>query len=323
MLVLQAPESKEADAYRQAIQSHPSLRDRAQLIFAKGAEAVRAIEDAEILVCVKASAELLAAAAKLRWVSFWSAGLDKTITPEIEARDLLITNASGVHGPNIAEHVLAWMVMFTRRMPTFLRAQEAREWKHGQAASMEELTGKTLGIAGFGRIGEALAVRARAFGMRIVASKRDTTSRYDQSIVSDVLYPSAQLPQMLAECDHACIAIPYTRETHHLFDKAMLAHMKPGAFLYNISRGGLVDEPALVAALREGKLGGAGLDVFETEPLPTDSPLWGMENVIITPHVAGLTPHYFTRAAALFAENLERYLAGEPLHNLYDAKRGY
>jgi phosphoglycerate dehydrogenase-like enzyme len=241
----------------------------------------------------------------------------------MESRNLLLTNASGVHGPNIAELVLAWMLMFTRRMPDLFRAQLMRVWKPGRYVTPDELTGQTLGIAVFGRIGEALAIRARVFGMRIVASKRDTTTRYDRSIMPDVLFNSHELPEMLAESDHVCVAIPLTPDTYHLFDKAMLAHLKPGAYFYNVSRGKLVDETALIAALREGRLAGAGLDVFETEPLPADSPLWSIENVMITPHVAGLTPHYFARAASLFADNLVRYLAGEPLQNLYDAKRGY
>jgi len=289
----------------------------------KGADALTAIEDAEVVVCGKLPPELLSAAPRLRWISFWSAGLDKAVTPEMEERHLLLTNASGVHGPNIAEQVLAWMLMFSRRMPVLFRAQLGHEWKAARDVPPDELTGQTLGIAGFGRIGEALAVRARAFGMRIVASKRDTTKRYDGSIEPDALYATDRLPEMLAESDHVCVAIPLAPNTHHLFNKTLIAHMKPGAYFYNISRGKLVDESALIEALQEGRLAGAGLDVFETEPLPADSPLWAMENVIITPHVAGLTPHYFTRAAALFADNLERYLAGEPLQNLYDAKRGY
>jgi len=299
------------------------LRERVPLVFTKASDALAEIPDAEIVVCLRLPPELLAAAERLRWISFWSAGLDKALTPEMDTRNLLLTNASGVHGPNIAEQVLAWMLMFTRDMPLLFRAQEARQWKTVRDVTMGELTGKTLGIAGFGRIGEALAVRARAFGMRIVASKRDTAIRYDRSIVADRLYSSDDLPEMLAESDHVCIAVPLTPDTHHLFNAALIARMKPGSYLYNISRGKVVDEAALITALQGGRLAGAGLDVFETEPLAADSPLWGMKNVIITPHVGGLTPHYFRRAARLFADNLERYLTGEPLHNLYDPKRGY
>jgi phosphoglycerate dehydrogenase-like enzyme len=159
--------------------------------------------------------------------------------------------------------------------------------------------------------------------MRVVAMKRDPQARYAAEIVPDALYPPEALPRLLAESDHVCITLPYTPETHHLFDAARLAQMKPGAYLYNIARGKIIDEEPLIAALQSGTLAGAGLDVFETEPLPADSPLWRMENVLITPHVSGNTPHYFHRVAALFAANLKRYLHGEPLRNLYDAARGY
>jgi phosphoglycerate dehydrogenase-like enzyme len=159
--------------------------------------------------------------------------------------------------------------------------------------------------------------------MRVVAVKRDTSSRHDRSIIPDTLYPPEQLPEMLSKCDHVCITMPYTRATHHLFDKNMLAHMKASAYLYNVSRGKIIDEQALIAALSKGELSGAGLDVFESEPLPADSRLWEMENVIITPHVAGFTPHYFARTAALLADNLERFIEGQPLKNLYDPQKGY
>ena len=208
-------------------------------------------------------------------------------------------------------------------MPYYMRAQMTREWAHDQVVSFEELTGKTLGIVGLGRVGEALAVRAGSFGMRVIATKRDVSTRHDQSIIPDALFRPEQLPEMLSESDHVSITLPYTRETDHLFDQYMLAHMKASAYLYNVSRGKIIDEQALVSALEKGKLSGAGLDVFETEPLPADSPLWEMENVIITPHVAGFTPHYFARAAALLADNLERFIEGRPLNNLYDPRRGY
>jgi phosphoglycerate dehydrogenase-like enzyme len=128
---------------------------------------------------------------------------------------------------------------------------------------------------------------------------------------------------MISKSDHVCIVMPYTRETHHLFGEGMLAHMKASAYLYNVSRGRIIDEQALIAALKNGKLRGAGLDVFETEPLSADSALWEMENVIITPHVAGFTPHYFARAAVLLADNLKRFIEGRLLKNLYDSQRDY
>ncbi|HEY6334159.1 MAG TPA: D-2-hydroxyacid dehydrogenase [Blastocatellia bacterium] len=327
VLVLMAPDDKNAAPFRKEIENDTNLSGAVDIRFAAPADAIEVIRDAEVVECINLSADLLAAAPKLRWVSFWSAGLDKRITPEIEAHGLMVTSASGVHGPNIAEQVMAYMLMFTRQMPLFIRAQENREWAHGTGAGFQELAGKTLGITGLGHIGSTLGARAHAFGMRVVATKRDLSrSRDDWAsgvFVPEALYAAADLPKMLAESDHVCIAVPYTRETHHLFNAAMFAHMKPAAYLYNIARGPIVDEQALVAALRSGRLRGAGLDVFETEPLAQDSPLWSMGNVIITPHVAGFTPYYFERAAKLFAANLERYIQGLPLRNLYVAARGY
>jgi D-2-hydroxyacid dehydrogenase (NADP+) len=317
------PTDKNAIPFREAIESNLKLQSQVELRFAPAEDAFDAIQEAEVVECLKLPAELLAAAPNLRWASFWSAGLDKRITPEMEARGLLVTSASGVHGPNIAEQVMAYMLMFTRRISYYMRSQIAGQWTHGKDMTFEELTGKTLGIVGLGHIGRTLATRALSFGMRIVATKRDTSNASKESFPLEAMYPAEDLPKMVERCDHVCIAVPYTRETHHLFDADLLSHMKSTAYLYNISRGKIVDEQALIEALEAGRLRGAGLDVFETEPLGQDSPLWAMENVIITPHIAGFTPYYFARVAALFADNLERYLEGQPLQNLYDPQRGY
>ena len=158
--------------------------------------------------------------------------------------------------------------------------------------------------------------------MRVVAVKRNPNVRHDNATI-DALYGLDRIPRLLAESDHVCIALPFTSDTDRLFDAEMLSHCKPSAYLYNIARGRIIDEAALIDALSNGRLTGAGLDVFETEPLLADSPLWSLTNVIITPHTAGITPNYFRRAAALFAENLNRYLDGEPLNNLYITSLGY
>jgi phosphoglycerate dehydrogenase-like enzyme len=281
-----------------------------------------ALLEAEVAVAGKWTPEMNAAAPNLKWLHFWTAGLDSTVIPDLVRRGVIITHSSGVHAPKIAAHMMASILMFACRMPYFMRAQSERLWKQ-EDQGYDDLTGSTIGIAGLGRIGEALAVRARSFGMRVIAAKRDTQHRYDPKVVIDKLYRSSQLADMVAESDHVCITMRYTPDTHHLFDTQMLSHMKPAAYLYNTGRGRIVDEQALIAALREGRIKGAGLDVFETEPLPADSPLWTMENVIITPHVAGYNPNYFRRASQIFAENLQRYRAGEPLHNRYDPARGY
>jgi phosphoglycerate dehydrogenase-like enzyme len=235
------------------------------------------------------------------------------------ARNIIITNAAGIHGPNIAEHIMAYMLAFTRRMPTYARAQDRHAWVHHEEAN-EELTGQTLAIIGLGAAGRALATRARSFGMRVIATRRDPSL---ESTDVDALYGPADVQEVVSQADHLALTVPYTKETHHLLDAALIAKLKRTAYVYNTARGAVIEEASLVAALREGRIRGAGLDVFEGEPLSGDSPLWDMPNVIVTPHVAGFTPYYFTRAASLLADNLERYLANRPLANRYDPARGY
>jgi D-2-hydroxyacid dehydrogenase (NADP+) len=293
---------------------------------AAGDDFARALPDAEVVVAQDLSDAQLARAKRLRWLSSVAAGLDGIVTPALLARGIAITNASGVHGPNIAEHVLAMMLMFTRGLPKLFRAQLARRWERNLTSRSDgpgELTGKTLLIVGLGRIGEAIAVRARPFGVRVVAVKHDPSTRHDAVVAVDELLGMDALDEVLGRADHVCLTVPLTRETHHLLDARRIAHLRAGTFLYNISRGAVIDEAALVDALRAGKLGGAGLDVFEEEPLPETSPLWDLDNVILTPHVAGVTPLYYQRTAALFADNLDRFLAGRPLANRFDAGRGY
>jgi len=327
VLVLIAPDDIAAVIFRDAVERIPLLPERIELRFARSEEAHGAIRDAEVVVCRHLSQQLLDSSPRLRWISYLSVGLDGKVTPGIRERRIMLTTSKGAHGPNIAEHILTFILMFTHRMPQHLRAQLAGRWgPHiaGGPLSTEagELTGQTLGIIGFGTIGTALVARARPLGMRIIATKRDL-SQTDYPIFPDVLYPPEDLSSLLAESDHVCICVPYTAKTHHLIDAKMLSQIKPGSYLYNISRGGVVDESALIDALTNGRLAGAGLDVFESEPLPPDNPLWKMENVLITPHSAGLGSYCFKRAVALFADNLERYLGRLTLHNLYDPARDY
>ncbi len=270
-----------ADIFRNALgkDQEPDLSSRIDLQFAAGDAASEIISEVEIAVGGGLSPDLMARAGRLKWIAYWSAGMDGKVTPQLRERNLLLTNASGVHGPNISEHVMAFMLMFTRRMDVHLRSQIQGVWERGMPdnrAPTAELCGQTLGIVGLGRIGEALAIRAKAFGMRIVAVKRDITSHYDSADAArpDALYTMQGLPQLLGESDHVCIALPYTRETRHLFNAETIACMKPTAYLHNIARGAIINERALVTALRDGVIAGAGLDVFEEEPLPQSSELW-------------------------------------------------
>jgi D-2-hydroxyacid dehydrogenase (NADP+) len=329
VLVDLPPDSRDADYFRAALvrfEGRVALTFAAGEAAADGADFARALAGADVVVTAALSDDELGRAPRLRWLSSVAAGLDEIVTPALLARGFAITNASGVHGPNIAEHVLAMMLMFTRGMPRLFRAQLARRWERDLKSRSDgpgELTGKTLLIVGLGRIGEAIAVRARPFGVRVVAVKRDPSSRHEDAVVVDELLGMDALDDVLPRADHVCLTVPLTRDTHHLMDARRIARLRPGAYLYNISRGTVIDEAALIAALRAGKLGGAGLDVFEEEPLPPTNPLWELPNVILTPHVSGVTPLYYQRTAALFAENLDRFLAGQPLDNRFDPARGY
>jgi phosphoglycerate dehydrogenase-like enzyme len=323
------PDSPDAAYFRSALARFDGrimVTCAASELAADGADFARALPAADVVVAAALSDDELARAARVRWLSSVAAGLDEIVTPALLARGVAVTNASGVHGPNIAEHVLAMILMFTRGMPRLLRAQLARRWERDLKSRSDgpgELTGKTLLIVGLGRIGEAIATRARPFGVRILAVKQDASSRHDARVAVDELLPMDALDEALGRADHVCIAVPLTRDTRHLMNAARLARLRPGAFIYNVSRGAVIDEAALIEALRAGKLAGAGLDVFEEEPLPVTSPLWELENVIVTPHVAGATPLYYERTAALFADNLERFLSGQPLANQFDPARGY
>ncbi len=277
-----------------------------------------------------------ALAPRLRWIQLNSAGVDHILDAPIMESDVIITTASGIHAPPIAEYVLAFMLSHIRKFPQMLRYQMRREWpkKRWKVLLGGELRGKTVGIVGYGSIGREVGRLAKAFGMRVVATKRSAGERRDtgywiagagdpEASLLDRLYSPEGLQEMLAECDFVVIAVPLTSETMRAIGEEELRAMKPSSFLVNIARGEIIDEPILIRALKEGWISGAGLDVFAQEPLPKDSELWDMENVIISPHIAAATPCYDERATDLFAENLRRYLAGEELLNVVDRKRGY
>jgi phosphoglycerate dehydrogenase-like enzyme len=273
---------------------------------------------------------------KLKWIQTHSAGVNYLLDEPVWHSQVIITNVSGIHAVPMAEHALAMILAFRWRLQTMWRFQARSEWPQGRwdLFAAPELRGSTLGLVGYGAIARELARQAQALGMRVLATNRSGQRRPyrgfseagvgdPEALIPEEIYPTAQLPSMLAQSDYVVVLAPLTSETRHLIDAVAFEVMKPAAFFFNLARGGLVDETALVEALSQGEIAGAGLDVFEAEPLPADSPLWQLENVIISPHVSGFTPRYDERASDLFAENLGRYLAGEPLLNLVDRERGY
>jgi len=270
---------------------------------------------------------------RLRWVQSHSAGVNHMLNNWVWESDVIITTTSGIHAPNMAEYVLMMMLAFAHRLPRMLAHQARAEWPSGrwQKFAPQELRGATVGVVGYGSIGREVGRLAHAFGMRVLGVRRGPHGRpadYELPELApvdqpDLLISPDRLIEILPECDYIALSVPYTAATHHLINRITLRAMKPTAMLINVARGAVVNQPALTVALQEGWIAGAALDVFEQEPLPADSPLWGMDNVIISPHIAGFTPHYDERAVALFAENLRRYLTGQPLHNLVDRGREY
>jgi D-2-hydroxyacid dehydrogenase (NADP+) len=258
-------------------------------------------------------------APNLRWVQLTSAGVDRAARSGLLESEIMLTSASGLHATPIGEFVLCVMLMFCKGAPKFVRAQERREWVRYMP---QELFGKTVGVVGMGHIGSEVARLAKAFGCRVIATRRSVTQRVRGELVDEVL-PASELPALLGESDFVVLSVPLTQETRHLIAEPELRAMRSTGVLINIARGAVVDEAALVRALKEGWIGGAGLDVFEQEPLPPESELWGMESVILSPHLSGGTEIYNQRAAGIFCENLRRYLADERLLNLADADRGY
>lgn len=261
------------------------------------------------------------AAPNLKWVQAHSAGVDGMLNHALfRSGQVRLTTASGVHGINISEFILMMMLALAHKLPLAFEMKQAGKW-NGQRDLFvpQELHGATLGLIGYGAIGRRTAQVCRALGMRVFAMRY--APRGDEDGVRMV--PREQLHDMLAECDFVAVTAPLTPDTHHIINTAALNAMKRSAFLINISRGDLVDETALVVALRDGRIAGSGLDVFATEPLPDDSPLWRLPNVIMMPHIAGITPHYNRRAAELFAYNLQQFTAGHPLKNMVDFARGY
>jgi phosphoglycerate dehydrogenase-like enzyme len=263
-------------------------------------------------------------AARVRWVHSTAAGVGHLLFPELVESDIVVTNARGIHARSMAEHVLGVMLAFTRRLHVARDAQHERRWTQAGLWRAEpgfaELAGSTLGIVGFGQIGRAIGQAARAFGMRVLAVRRRPQA---DPAPADEQWGPERLDELLECSDWVVLAAPHTPETDRLLGADRIARMKPGARLVNIGRGALLDEAALVEALRSGRLAGAALDVTETEPLPADSPLWSMPEVIVTPHISGVGPRFWERITAQFAGNLRRFLDGRPLENLVDKRVGY
>jgi phosphoglycerate dehydrogenase-like enzyme len=276
-------------------------------------------------------------APNLKWIQHHYAGLDPTVGIEPADRpNLVVTTLSGAATSQIAEHVLTMLLALGRQLPALSVQQKKAEWPRDRWERFKprELRTSTVGIIGYGSIGRQVARLLREFGATVLATKNDAMHPIDSGYTPEGmgdpdgdlvhrLYPAQALKSMLKDCDFVVVAVPLTQATRDLVNAQALAACKPTAHLIDVSRGGIVDHAALIKALNEHRLAGAALDVFPEEPLPKKSQLWEMPNVIITPHIAGISAHYDERAMELFAENLSRYIADLPLYNVFDFKKGY
>ena len=283
-------------------------------------EILREISDAEV-VFGGISREAFLAAKQLKWIQNSGAGVEKLARiAELAESDVIVTNTRGAHAATIAEHTFGLLISLTRNLRQTFQAQQNHEWGIQFDNPMVGLTGLTLGMIGLGNIGRAIAKRGHAFDMNVIAIDAHEVLKPD--FVTE-LRLSDGLDDVLRRSDVVAVTTPHTPKTSGLLGEHQLGLMEPSSYLLVVSRGGIVDEDALVRMLREGRLAGAGLDVTATEPLPEDTPLWDTPNLLITPHCSGRSVFTSASATAIFHENLRRYLAGEPLTNLVDLKLGY
>lgn len=317
ILICLDPETVSQDQVQQVKSLAP---DRKVIVTNDREEMQRHLDEVEI-AAASFPHDWVLRAPNLRWYQQWGAGADWLMkNPEAAAADFILTNASGVHSICISEHILSFMLAFARGLPQSFAVKKARDWKTGQATPTFELAGKVMLLIGVGAIGLRTAQIASALGIRVWGVRRNPKNSAD--CIERMVGPD-NFEDLLPEADFVVLTIPETAETHHMINAQVFEKMKPSAYIINIGRGGTIDEAAMIEALRSGKIAGAGLDVFEQEPLPEDSPLWGMDNVIITAHYSGRTPKYNERAMQIFIDNLERYLNQQPLKNVVDKKLGY
>lgn len=299
------------------------------------------VADAEIYFGYGIPAELLRAGPDLRWVHSGAAGVGSSLGAEMKTSPVVFTNSAGVHAPPMAETVLAMLLYFGRGLDLAVAGQRDSRWSNEDfyvaGAPLGELAGSTVGVVGFGGIGREVARRVASLGARVIALRRSTPHAADADLRPvgggaslgdriEVLSGASGLDAVLRESDAVVLCAPDTPETRGLIDAGAIGRLKPGAVLVNVARGRIVDEAALVAALTEGRIRGAGLDVFTREPLPPDHPLWSLPNVLLTPHVSAVTRRFWRRETDLILRNLERYLAGAPVEeweNVVDKEAGY
>ena len=283
------------------------------------------LRDAEIIFTISLRPEQFATTRNLRWIHAPSAAVHQFLFPELVDSDVILTNSIEVHGPVVAEHVIALIFALAKKIPQATVLQQKHVW--GKEAMWREgycpgeIAGATLGLIGVGSIGRRVALMASAVGMRVIAVREHIDKGAPDGV--EAVFAPSELDKLLAQSDFVVMAAPLVSATQGLLNTERIARMKPDSFLINVGRGPQVDESAIADALRRRRIAGAALDVFEHEPLPPESPLWDLDNLLITPHTAGLTAKLWERHYDLFSANLRRYLSDQQLRYVVDKRKGY
>jgi phosphoglycerate dehydrogenase-like enzyme len=282
------------------------------------------IQDTDVFIGWSLRPEQFRAAKKLKWIHSPAAAVHQLMYPELIESKVVVTNSSPVHGPVVAEHAIAVLLALAKRLPQAMQYQARKTWAQdllwNERPRPREAMGATVAVIGAGGIGSEFIRSAKALGMHVLAVRHNPARG---TAGADEVYSTAQLDQVLPRADYVLLCTPVTPATAALMNAARLAKMKPDAYLINVGRGTLVDEPALIAALQSRRIAGAALDVFEEEPLPKDSPFWSLDNCLITPHTAGVTEGLWERHYRLIVDNLGRFNDGQPLLSEVDKKLGY
>ncbi|HKD66909.1 MAG TPA: D-2-hydroxyacid dehydrogenase [Candidatus Binataceae bacterium] len=296
-----------------------------------------ALAGSDVMVTFRVPADLKRKAPKMKWIHLMSAGVEHALAAGVfDLPGLLLTNSSGIHGTTIGEYILGSMLAYAHRLYLPLRAQLRHEWLPNRdfMKTVFDLRGKTAGIVGYGSIGRETARLAQAFGMEVIALKRNPHDHIDpgwcapnvgdpQGLIPKRWFGPEQRVELVAQSDFIVVTLPLTPDTRHFLGAREFAAARPTAYVVNVGRGEVIDQDAIIEALKSGRLGGAGLDVTTPEPLGAQSPLWDIENVLLTPHISGAKQGYNDEACAVFVENLRRFTAGHPMLNLVDRSQGY
>jgi phosphoglycerate dehydrogenase-like enzyme len=282
------------------------------------------IADTDIFIGWSLRPQQFVAASKLGWIHSPAAAVHQLMFPELVRSNVLLTNSTGIHGPVVAEHAMAVLLAMAKRLPQAMQYQAKNIWSQDQLWRQRprprEVADATVAVIGMGGIGGEFTTRAKAFGMKVLAIRENPAKGAGGA---DEVFSPAEVDNVLPRADYVLLCTPVTPETTGIINAERLRRMKPDAYLINVGRGPLVDEAALLQALKERRIAGAALDVFNEEPLPSDSPFWSLDNLLITPHTAAVTDRLWERHYRLIAENMKRFIAGERLLNEVDKGRGY